>query len=258
VTDRTHRSGRVWGALRDRRRAPRATTGADPGEDERVFTLRGVRLDLSEPWVTPRLREAICDGSYEKPEAQIIEATLKPTDRVLEIGCGVGFIATLASRIVGDAVRCYDANPAMVAATRRTLVRNGASAIVTAAVLKRRPTIETVPFYVREDFWVSSLAPGEPAAEIRVAVRDLDQEINDHAATYLVIDIEGGETDLLTGAVPASVRGLCVECHPHLCDPADTAAMLASLASQNFALSLEHTNPPVHYFERPAPNAPAD
>lgn len=65
---------------------------------------------------------------------------MQPGDRVTEIGCGVGFVGTIASRIAGHGVRPRDANPAMVAAARRTIERNGASATVATAVLQHRPT----------------------------------------------------------------------------------------------------------------------
>jgi FkbM family methyltransferase len=215
-----------------------------------AFVLRDVMLDLSEGWVTPRIRAAVYDGYYEAPEVQIIEETMRPGDRVLDIGCGIGFVATLASRIVGGHVRCYDANPAMTAAARGTLERNGADATLINAVLQQRPASETAAFYVREEFSTSSLAPDSDATEISVPVLDIGREITEHAATYLVVDIEGGETDLLLGEISGSVRKICVECHPQVTPPRSVTAMLTSLLSQDFSLSLEHSRPPVLYFER--------
>lgn len=215
----------------------------------RDFELRGVRLDLSEGWATPSLRGTIYDRCYEDLEAQIVEATMRPSDRVLEIGCGLGFVSTIVSRIAGD-VRSYDANPAMVAVARRTIARNGASATVVTAVLQRNPAAETTAFYVHDDFWTSSLVPNAQATEIAVPVLDVAREITEHDASYLVVDIEGGETDLLLGQLPACVRKVCVECHPAVSAPAAITAMLISLLSQGFALSLDHSRPPVLYFER--------
>lgn len=213
------------------------------------FELHDVRLDLAEDWVTPQLREAIYDDWYEKPEADIIKATLQPDDRVLEIGCGIGFIATIASRIA-ESVRCYDANPAIVGSARRTIDRNGASVTVTAAVLQREPTAQTTDFYIHNDFWASSLVPNPQATKIAVPVLDFEWEITKHEASYLIVDIEGGETDLLPGPLPACVRKLCVECHPAVSQPAAITAMLVSLLSHGFALSLDNSRPPVLYFER--------
>jgi FkbM family methyltransferase len=249
---RTHLRWRLDNALRSRglqlvqiRPDPRIHALA-PDE----FELRGVRLDLAADWVTPSLRAAIYDSWYEEPEAQTVEATMRRDDCVLEVGCGVGFIATIASRISQHVVRCYDANPAMVAAARSTLARNAASAVVTTAVLQHEPTVATTPFFIHEDFWWSSLTPHPQATEITVPVLDVVGEITDHHASYLVVDIEGGETTLLLGRLPTCVRKLCVECHPAVSTPAAITRMLISLLSEGFTLSLAHSRPPVLYFDR--------
>jgi len=215
------------------------------------FILRGVRLDLGDAWATPWIRAAIYDGYYETPEAKIIEATVLSSDRVLEIGCGVGFLGTIAGRIAAS-VRCYDANPTMAATARDTLERNGVPALVVNAVLQNCPTGAETAFYVHDDFWTSSLAPDPAATEIRVPVLDLGTEIADYRASYLVVDIEGGETDLLRRPIPTSVLRVCVECHPAVSSPAATAGMLTSLEAQGFAVNVDHSLPPVLYLERPA------
>jgi FkbM family methyltransferase len=190
------------------------------------------------------------DGSYESLEARIIEATMRPDDSVVEIGCGIGFLATIAARTVAGVVHCYDANPAMVAATLATIDRNNAAATATMAVLRHNPTVSTAAFYVRHEFWSSSLTPDSRATAIEVPVLDFIDEITKHDASYLIVDIEGGETDLLLGPLPACVRRLCVECHPAVSLPAAQNAMLSSLLSQRFVLHLNHSYPPVLYFER--------
>lgn len=218
------------------------------GESE--IELRGVRINLAEAWVSPNLLDVLQAGLYEAPEADIIEATMAPTDRVLEIGCGIGFIATIASRIVRGNVRCYDANPAMVAAARRTLRRNGNDAVVTNAVLQYQPIANAGRFYVHSDFWTSSTAYDPAATQISVPVMSLEQEIDSHEASYLIIDIEGDESALLAGRLPSCVRKLCVECHPMMLSPAAVTGVVASLLSQGFLLRLEHCRSPVLYFER--------
>ena len=143
--------------------------------------------------MTPTVRASIYDGVYEEIEAAIIRDTLSPSDRVLEIGCGAGFIATIASETVGDRVRGYDANPAMVAAAERTAERNGVVASFVNAVLQSEPVSEVVDFYVHAEFWTSSLAPVQGAVKIGVPLLDLAVEIKAHQASYLIVDIEGAE-----------------------------------------------------------------
>ena len=83
-------------------------------------TLRGVELDLT-GWASPAIREAIYREWYEDIEADIVAACVRPGDRVLELGCGAGFVTTLTARLAGDGnVFAYEANPAMVEVARRT------------------------------------------------------------------------------------------------------------------------------------------
>jgi FkbM family methyltransferase len=210
--------------------------------------LRGVTLRLGADWATPALREAVFAGNYEAFEAEIVQATLGPEDRVVEVGCGIGFIATLASRIVGDdAVHCYDANPDIAAIARETFDRNRVLAKVTTAVLAHKPVATTVQFFVTENFCTSSLIPTPGARSVTVPVLDAAVSITAHGGSYLIVDIEGAETDLLVPALPGCVRKLCVECHPAVSRP---EPMLASLFAQGFVLSFEHSRPPVLYLER--------
>jgi FkbM family methyltransferase len=148
-------------------------------------------------------------------------------------------------------VRCYDADPKMVAAARRTIERNAARATVTNAVLTNEPAAPpTTGFYVRPDFWLSSLAPHPEATRIDVPLLDLATEITAHDASYLIVDIEGAETDLLRTPLPASVRKICVECHPAVSGREDVRALLSSLLDQGFALDLELSRPPVLFLDR--------
>lgn len=213
------------------------------------FTLLGVRLRLDEEWATPLLRGAIYDELYEREEAAIVAATVQPTDRVIEVGCGIGFIAVLSSRIA-EAVHCYDANPAMVEAARRTLERNDARASVTTGVLARQPAAQSATFNVATDFWTSSVAPSLGSRPITVPALDFIGEIRSINASYLIVDIEGGETDLLPGPLPDSVRKICVECHPLVSATAAISSMLVALIAERFTLDLEHSRPPVLYFTR--------
>ena len=48
--------------------------------------------------ITPPIREAMLDGRFETEEASQIPAIVRPGDRVLEIGAGIGFISTLLAR----------------------------------------------------------------------------------------------------------------------------------------------------------------
>ena len=65
----------------------------------------GVRLDLDAISAPQHLRDFIYRGLYEEPERAILEMTLKPNDRYLEIGGGMGYSRHM--RAVGSATPTY-------------------------------------------------------------------------------------------------------------------------------------------------------
>ena len=57
--------------------------------------VAGVVIPLDPQVITPTIRQAILDGRFETEEASQIPHIVRPGDRVLEIGAGIGFISTL-------------------------------------------------------------------------------------------------------------------------------------------------------------------
>ena len=211
----------------------------------RRFTLDGVVLELG-PEAMGLVSKAIFMRTYEQSERAIVAATLHPDDVVLELGAGMGFITTVAARIARE-VRSYEANPDMARTAGATLTRNGSRASVTNGALMRSPRVATVPFHIHENFTESSLLPLQGRPTVDIPVFDFMQACE--GATYLIVDIEGGEVDLLTGELPG-IRAVCVECHPAVVSRQAITGMLASLFEQGFALDLAHSQGQVLYLER--------
>ncbi len=105
-------------------------------------------------------------------------------------------------------------------------------------------------FYVREDFWGSSLLPSPGAREITVPARPFLAELERVGATYLVVDIEGGEAELLTPPLPASVRAVCVEVHPERIGDAAVEDLIEHLKGQGFILDRRSSGAQVLFLSR--------
>lgn len=92
----------------------------------RFIAMQGLRistgrLDGADPVPTGMLR-ALRRGDYEQDECTVVQTTLRPDDRVLEVGAGIGVITALCCRIAGDGnVTVYEANPGL--ASRRSSAR---------------------------------------------------------------------------------------------------------------------------------------
>jgi FkbM family methyltransferase len=204
-------------------------------------TYQGVRLWLDPRWATPRLRDSIYRGYYENQEHDIVRATLSPGDRYLELGAGIGFLATCACQEIGaENVFVYEANPDLIQTIRRTTGDNGFSPHVTNAVLG--DGAGTVDFYVNPDFWSSSLKPEPGARRVSVPLRSFSEELEAVRPTYLTVDIEGGETALFDGLkLPSFVRTICLEVHPGAAGVPETHRMLTSLFDDGFAMNFYWT-----------------
>jgi FkbM family methyltransferase len=207
--------------------------------------LAGVKLELG-PWATSEIRTSFYNGRYEMSEREIVERTLRADDVVLESGCGIGYVTTVVAGIARE-IRSFDANPQVVDIARETVARNGRQAKLEAAVLARGPSSPTVPFYVASDFWASSLEPFDGGRRIDVPVHDFVEACR--GCSYLLVDIEGGEVDLLRGEIP-DIQRICVETHPLVTSPAQITEMLRSLFEQGFMIDVSLTRHDVLYLAR--------
>lgn len=129
------------------------------------------------------------------------------------------------------------------------MARNHVTARIENAVVVRAPHETTVPFYVEPEFVVSSLK--QSATAHRVDVPTYDFATACAGCTYLVVDIEGAEVDLLRAGIPG-IRAICVETHPEVTGLRPISDMLASLFADGFELDIDRSRRQVLYLQRDA------
>ncbi len=200
--------------------------------------LHGVLLDLDGSWATSSIREAIDAGWYEEPERLLLDGTLRPDDRYLELGAGIGFIATRACQLIGDdRVVAYEAVPELAAVATETTRRNGFQPAIFNAILGEEDG--EADLFVANDFWASTTITTRGGRKIRVPVRSFGSELARTQTTYLMVDIEGGELDLLGATeLPWHVRAVCIELHPHFVGATAIQRLLVKLINDGFQLDL--------------------
>jgi len=182
------------------------------------FDIEGLRLDVPDEMLTPRLVAKLASGAYERDEARAALMRLRPGRTVLELGAGIGFIACLCARVAGaDRVTTVEANPALLPVIRANLDRNGAGAVDLLHGAVGAASEETAPvaFDAARPFWAGRLA-GDGAGPRTVPVPRLD--LRDLMARrrpdLVVMDIEGAEAALFDARWPAHVRHVIIELHP--------------------------------------------
>jgi FkbM family methyltransferase len=187
------------------------------GTEYSYFELKGVSIRIPQEILSKRMHEAFDSGKYEALEARYMHRILKPGDRLLELGGGVGFISALAGKTVElEACIVVEANPVLCEVITETHRRNGLNFRVLNAVACTAGDARTssIPFYLRENFWGSSLDGTRSYRSVmNVARLDLQKLIEEFQPTIIICDIEGAEVDLVSGIDFSSVDRLYFEVH---------------------------------------------
>ncbi|WP_338663047.1 FkbM family methyltransferase [Pararoseomonas sp. SCSIO 73927] len=212
------------------------------GGGTELFETNGVRIDLEHPRIRP-VADEFRRGAFEATEARITRRVLRPHHRVLEMGTCTGFVAIIAARIVGPAaIRCYEANPENAALAAHHFGANGLPIeLYNAVLLSRRSAAAgpaTVPFFVSPSLVSSSLIPIPRRESVEVPVAVFEDEVARHGANFLIMDIEGGEVDLLGTADLDPITGIIMETHYRKAGVAPTDAMMKRLYDRGFRINL--------------------
>jgi len=200
------------------------------------ITVQGVALRIPVGITNPRLKEALESGRYEDQLARAVQKLLRPDDVYFELGAGIGFLSTLAARIVRDEARihAFEANPQLIPIIKRTWRTNEVAGNVYNCILGAGPRDER-DFNVASAFWASSADIAYPKNKtIKVPQRDFLQQMDKKAATFLVVDIEGGERDVLDKVLSPVVRVVVAHYHARIIGQEMVDALWRHLEEQGF------------------------
>lgn len=212
--------------------------------------VAGIALPLKHPLITPPIRRDIYFGDYERKELDVIERRLQPGDTVMEIGAGIGFLSAYCARVLGnERVFAYEANPALLALIEEVHARNKVRPRIVQALLGAGDGERD--FFVEPDYWASSLVRRSAAARcVRIRQIDFNSELQRIAPSFLIVDVEGGEYELLRGADLSGVSKLCLEIHPDVLGNARVSELFAGLIGGGLALDFSLMRKNVFYFYR--------
>ena len=194
----------------------------DLANAQTVFIKSHGLLFPHDPSITrSRIRRQLRQGGYEQREFIAARSVLKKDDVVLELGGGIGFMSTVASKICGvQSVHIYEANPALIPYITSVHQHNGVRNATIIHALLGPKKAEAVDFYVRDDFLASSLDPmqgdsdGGVTSVEKVPVHGIQKVLDTLKPTALICDIEGAEAQLLPHADLSCLQSAVVELHP--------------------------------------------
>jgi FkbM family methyltransferase len=209
-------------------------------------TVDGIKVAVDPERVSPTIVEHLRAGRYERQEAVNLPQIVQAGDRIVELGAGLGFISSLVSRLgLAESITVFEADPGLVPLIKRTHALNGVEAEVFNAVIAPTAMGETAPFYVRKDFWASSLSPEPYGYEdvIDVPVITFADMLARHRPTMLIVDIEGGEDTLFSGDVPLTgVKKVYLEIHQSVLGRVGMKRVFDFFSSRDFHYDQWHSS----------------
>lgn len=201
-----------------------------------VVTLKLPGRDLKVPYdgsLPAELAWYLAVGDYEAHDLDLAAEYVRPGDRVMELGGGIGVTGCALGKASGEAVVVVEPNAALYPAIRRTFAANDVPLLLLEAAASAGAA-GTARLAVAENYWWSRLGEGD--ATVAVASVPLEQLIAGHQPTVLAVDIEGHEVMLVGSAIGPSVRLVLFEIHSPDIGSRATGDVVRWLESEGFRL----------------------
>jgi FkbM family methyltransferase len=186
----------------------------------RLFSVKTVRIDgivvsTVEGSISRQVRNGLFKETYEEPERILIRGALRPGDRVLEIGGGIGLVSLLCAKICGaENVLTYEANPAMHPVIQANFALNGMKPQLRSKAITAGE--REVTFFINENIISSSLHERKEGKAQTVSADPIQQALAEWKPSVIVMDVEGAETTILGSSTLEGVKKLIIELHPHI------------------------------------------
>ena len=201
---------------------------------------KGVRVPHS-PYLTETRIARLNAARYEREELAGALQVVGPEDRVLELGAGLGVVgAVTAKNATPERVLSFEANPELIPHIEALHRANGLEDVIEVrnqVIVAGPDRPETVTFHLHKSYLGSSLveAPNRQTRPVEVPTADWDTVLDDFRPTVLILDIEGGELELLRHAKLDGIRAVVIEFHPNVYDKAGMQEAKAILRGVGFA-----------------------
>ncbi|WP_298963451.1 FkbM family methyltransferase [uncultured Roseibium sp.] len=202
--------------------------------DLKLISLKGIQLTTDLQDVPKGVRKQLFQKRYESEELELVRMALEPSDRVLEVGAGIGFIGIACAKICGaDNILSYEPNPAMKCVIEKNYALNGLEPNLRCKVL----AVEAgeIEFFFDESVLSSSLIDRQHGGATRVQADAISTVIDEYAPSTIVMDAEGAEIDLLRKCNLDGVNKIIIEMHPHIVGPEKIDALRKYLSDKGFS-----------------------
>jgi FkbM family methyltransferase len=218
---------------------------------ETAVKINGIELAIEPDVMSPAMIEVIRAGTYEGTEAREIARIVQPGERVVELGAGIGFVAITAMKTDKvNTLAAYEANPYLIPLIRKNALLNGVGFDVHNAIVDSRADTGTAPFYLRTDFWASSMSP-KPwgyVEEVTVPLVSFAAVRERYRPTMLIVDIEGAEEHLFRDVALTGIKKIYVELHQNVIGRVGMKNVFDFMSSKDFHYDQHHSRGSVVLF----------
>jgi FkbM family methyltransferase len=159
------------------------------------FKTDGCAFIIPKDQTSLAYRSSFLTGNYEVEDLEVVRASIKPTDQVIELGACMGIVSCVTNKILADKTRhvVIEANPFCIPTLHRNRDLNGCSFLIEncAISLQREVTLHVNPSVI-----VGSSLHLKSDVTVRVPTRTLTElDARYGPFTTLIMDIEGAELE---------------------------------------------------------------
>lgn len=182
-------------------------------------TCLGVKVPAS-PFLNETRIKRINEARYEGDEIAGATSIVTGTDRVIEMGSGLGVVgAVVAANCKPQQVLSFEANPNLIPHIQALYQLNGLTdriSVRNEVVISAPDRPEHMEFNLTNSFLGSSLLTPKRGVKqaVKVPTTAFEELRQSFKPTVLVMDIEGGELDFLRHANLDGIRAIVLEFHP--------------------------------------------
>jgi FkbM family methyltransferase len=199
----------------------------------RVVSIGGVKMQIDPSRIPFSIRKALYHADFEAKERLIVETALRPGDRVLEGGAGMGLVSITAAKIAGDGnVTSYEPTPDTYALLNENIAANAVKIECRNRALG--PRAGTMKFGVRRNLISSRGAARGDDDAIEVRVDGIAEALAETRANVLILDVEGKEVEIIEACPLERLELIVMEIHPGVTGHEATSRMIARMLNAGF------------------------
>lgn len=180
--------------------------------DDSIMRFRDTFLYKSKK-MHKKIIDAITSQTYEKNEIDIVLSNANNNDIILELGASIGAMSTVVKSNFKEILYyACKANPELIPLIKKNHQLNNISCHILHGAVGNGDFTE---FYIHNECWASSIIPfPDPLRVDRIKVYNLKELIKIINPTFLIIDIEGAEYDIIDENTDFSpIKKICIEFH---------------------------------------------